>query len=170
MVGASKPAVVHVPDRSSCRAVMLTCIDHRFLRPACDFLEREGLLGSTDVIAWPGGAMALLSEDAEVLLSAMELAFTLHAPLTVLLIAHLDCGRLGGSGRFDGIERETSHLAAGLQDAAVTVRSRFPDTQIRLVRLSDRGASDVPLPLLPVGEETLLDLDPPFPRTWEDAR
>lgn len=73
MVGTLELVVVREPDRGPCRAAMLTCVDHRFLRPACDLLEREGLLGSTDLIAWPGGAMALLTEGAEELLSALEL-------------------------------------------------------------------------------------------------
>ena len=89
MIGVNELAVVDEPYRTPCRAVMLTCVDYRFLRPACDLLEREGLLGSTDLIAWPGGAMALRSEDAGALLSALELAVTRHAPPTMLLVAHM---------------------------------------------------------------------------------
>ncbi len=170
MVIPSESAVASDARSGSCRAVMLTCVDYRYLLPACDLLEREGLLGSTDLIAWPGGAMALLTEDAEAPLSALELALTLHCPPVAFLVAHVDCGRLGGSGAFDGAEHETVHLEAGLQDAAATLRSRFPDARIRLVRLAEGGQSEVPFPFVPVGEETLDDLTSSFPRTWEDAR
>ena len=170
MVGIHELVVVRDPERGSCQAVMLTCIDYRFLRPACDLLERECLLGTTDLIAWPGGAMALLTEDAEGLLSALELAITVHGPPTVLLAAHIDCARLGGSGRFGGIERETAHLDAGLQDAAATVRSRFPDARIRLVCFARGEDSEAPFPFMPVGEGMPDDLTSPLPPTWEDAR
>ena len=169
MIGVNELAVVDEPYRTPCRAVMLTCVDYRFLRPACDLLEREGLLGSTDLIAWPGGAMALRSEDAGALLSALELAVTLHAPPTMLLVAHMDCGRLGGSSRFGGVKDESAALEAGLRDVAAVARSRLPDTRIRLIRLAEGEQSEVPLPFVPVGEETIADTAPPFPRTSEDA-
>jgi len=170
MAGVNPLVVVHEPERGSCQAVMLTCIDYRFLRPACDLLEREGLLGTTDLIAWPGGATALLTEDAEGLLSALELALTVHGPPLVLLVAHTDCARLGGSGRFDGIEQETAHLEAALRDAAATVRRTSPDVRIRLFCLAGGKESEVRFPFMPVGEATCDDPTSSFPRTWEDAR
>ncbi len=132
-----EPTGTGEPGSGLCRAVMLTCIDYRFLRPACALLDGEDLLGATDLLAWPGGAMALLTDDAQGLLSALDLALTLHGPPVVFLAAHVDCGRLGGSGSFDGLAHETAYLNAGLQDAAATVRSRFPSARIRLVRLAE---------------------------------
>jgi len=169
MVGIHE-LVVREPDRGPCRAVMLTCFDYRFLRPACNLLEREDLLGTTDLIAWPGGAMALLTEDAEELLSAMELALTLHGPPTVFLVAHSDCARLGGSGRFEGLEHETARLEEGLQDAEATVRGRFPDVRIRLIRLAGDEQSEDLSPFVCGMDEMIDELTSPFPRTLEDAR
>lgn len=130
-----------------CRAVVVTCIDHRFVDPLHRFLEREGLAGAADVIAWPGGAVAMSTSDAAVLEGALAQACSLHDPREVILIAHHDCGRIGGSGRFPGREAEIATLETALAIASEIVAERFPALRIRLVRFDERGPVSVGIPL-----------------------
>lgn len=151
----------HLPDGSAtsvegarrCRAVVVTCVDYRFVEPLHRFLEGEGLAGAADVIAWPGGAVAMSTNDAAVLEGALAQACALHDPREVILIAHHDCGRIGGSGRFPGREAEIATLETALAIASENVAERFPALRIRLVRFDERGP-------VPVG----------ISRAWRAAR
>lgn len=169
MAGVPDPTVAREQVESPCRAVMLTCIDYRFVLPARAYLEAESLSGSTDLIAWPGGAMALMTEDADPILSVLELAFALHSPPAVLLAVHRDCGALGGSSHFAGPEDETEVLDSGLEDARTVVRRRFPDTPIRLVRFGGEAATEVFLPEVLAGEEAMGEVTRST-ATWEHDR
>lgn len=134
--GAAAHAVGGTPR---CRAVAVTCIDYRFVEPLRRFLHAEGLAGSADLIAWPGGAVAMSTSDADVLMGALTLACSLHDPQEVILVAHHDCGRLGGSGSFPGREAEIAALETALEAASEIVARDFPTLRIRLVRFDEHG-------------------------------
>lgn len=144
----------HLPDGSvtsvegagRCRAVVLACIDYRFVEPLHRFLAAEGLIGAADVIAWPGGAVAMSTSDAAVLEEALAQACVLHDPQEVILIAHHDCGRIGGSSSFPGREAEIETLHTALALASEIVGERFPALTIRLVRFDERGPVPVGVP------------------------
>lgn len=124
-----------------CRAVVLSCIDFRFVEPLRAFLDGEGLAGDADLIAWPGGAAGMSNEDAKALEWALELAAKLHKPSEFVLSVHHDCRRIGGSAAFSGREAEVAALHEALARAAEIVRARFPECAVRLVRIDEFGAA-----------------------------
>ena len=109
-----------------CRAVVVSCIDYRFVEPLRHFLADHRLTGTVDLIAWPGGAAALTTPDRDALVDAIGLAFDLHDPAEILLVAHHDCGRLGGSVCFPGRQAEIATLDTALAMAEEIVADRFP--------------------------------------------
>ncbi len=122
-----------------CRAVVVSCIDYRFVEPLRRFLADQRLTGTVDLIAWPGGAAALTTPDRDAVVDAIGLACKLHGPAEILLVAHHDCGRLGGSVCFPGRQAEIATLDTALAIAAEIVADRFPALRIRLVRLDLDG-------------------------------
>lgn len=136
--GTAEPAPA---DR--CRAVVVTCIDYRFVEPLGDLLSQHGLRGQYDLLAWPGGAAAFTSPDRQPLIKAIALARELHSPSEVILVAHHDCGRLGGSARFPGPQAEIATLETALTIAGETVAGHFPTLDVHLVRLEMEGARSV---------------------------
>ncbi len=123
-----------------CQAVVVGCIDFRFVEPMLSFLGSRGLAGAFDLISWPGGAVALGTADRVASLDAVALACDLHQPSELILIVHHDCGRLGGSTRFAGRFAEIDTLAAALDIAREVAAARFPQLDIYAVRL-DLGGS-----------------------------
>lgn len=126
-----------------CRAVVVTCIDYRFVEPLRDILADHGLTGAYDLLAWPGGAAAFTGPDREPLTEAIALARELHDPLEVILVAHHDCGRLGGSACFPGREAEIATLDTALAMAGAALAERFPELHMRLIRLDMDGACSI---------------------------
>ncbi|MFA5785781.1 MAG: carbonic anhydrase [Actinomycetota bacterium] len=120
-----------------CRAAVLTCIDYRFVQEVREFLAAQGLEGKVDLVAWPGGALALGTEDREQILQTLELSRRLHHSEEIMLTAHWDCGRVGGSAAFAGPDAERLELERGLAFAAGVVVKRIPGVHVRLVKFGD---------------------------------
>ncbi len=129
----------HTGPLGQCRAVVVSCIDYRFVEPLRRFLAGHRLTGAVDLIAWPGGAAALTTPDRDALVVAIGLACELHDPADILLVAHHDCGRLGGSACFPGRQAEIATLDTALAMAGEIVAGRFPALRVRLVRLDLDG-------------------------------
>ena len=55
---------------------------------------------------------------------AIGLACSLHDPAEIVLVAHHDCGRLGGSAYFPGRQAEITALDTALAMAGETVADR----------------------------------------------
>lgn len=127
------------PALPRCQAVVLACIDFRFVEPLYAWLRSHGLAGDFDLVCWPGGAVALGTADRAPLLDAVALACDLHQPTELLLVVHHDCGRLGGSASFPGRYAETATLNTALEMAGEVAANRFPDLVIHTLRLDLDG-------------------------------
>lgn len=127
-------------EGARCRAVVVACIDWRFVEVLRRHLEAEGLVGAYDPLHWPGGGLALAGPDAEGLFGVLALAQRLHDPDRIVLVAHRDCGRLGGSATFPDHAAETSFLDNALAHVRELVRERFPDLEVGAVRLEPDAA------------------------------
>src|SRR3989344_6502821 len=68
-------------------ALAIHCIDFRFQKQIEKDLEKRGLFGQFDRIAWPG-----VSLDFENVSKASELSIKLHNPDLALIYEHEDCG------------------------------------------------------------------------------
>ncbi len=115
-------------------------MDFRFVETLRRFLDAEGTTGDADLLTWPGGAACLaLDEERERALAALALATRLHRCERVLLVAHEDCMRLGGSAAYADSAAEADALADYLRRAAEEVRASIPELQPRTVVLRISG-------------------------------
>ncbi|MEW6153397.1 MAG: carbonic anhydrase [Actinomycetota bacterium] len=128
---------------AQCQAVVLSCSDYRFVEPMRRFLARRGLTGTVDLIAWPGGAAALATPDRDAIIDTIRMACELDSPAEIVLVAHHDCDRLGGSACFAGPQAEIATLETALAIAGEVVAEQFPSLRLQLVRLDPNGPRTV---------------------------
>ncbi len=74
------------------RAVVLSCIDYRFVEARENFIREQGLLGDADVISLAGGSLATTDERHELVIREIQIARDLHGIEEVHLLDHVDCG------------------------------------------------------------------------------
>lgn len=128
---------------AQCQAVVVSCIDFRFVEPIRRFLAERELTGAVDLIAWPGGAAALATPDRDAIIDSIRMACELHDPAEIVLVVHHDCGRLGGSACFAGPRAEIATLESALAIAGEIVAEQFPALRVHLVRFDFSGPSMV---------------------------
>ena len=107
----------------TCDALVVGCIDFRFIQYIQDFLDTE-LAGKTfDVVGYPGA-----TKDWDAVVRAIEVSERLHHPRQLLLINHEDCGAYG-------VEGTPWRHEADLHKARKAVLSKYPDVQVDLYYL-----------------------------------
>ncbi|MEX0621665.1 MAG: carbonic anhydrase [Candidatus Woykebacteria bacterium] len=74
------------------KALVISCIDFRFVSKVRDFLVEKGLKNSYDLITVPGASLALDSIAANILTS-----LELHDPDEIHIFDHEECGAYGKS-------------------------------------------------------------------------
>lgn len=142
---------------AQCQAVVVSCSDYRSVEPMRRFLARRGLTGAVELIAWPGGAVALATADRNAIVDTIRRACELHSPAEIVLVAHHDCGRLGGSACFAGPQAEIATLETALAIAGEVVAEQFPSLRPHLVCFDFHGprtviaASRREVPAVPAG-------------------
>jgi len=99
-------------------ALVIHCIDYRFVSNERKFLEKESLQDNYDLIGYPGA-----SKFIEKLLEAVEVSMRLHNPKKIMIIDHEDCGAFG-----DQNSREVHKDS--LEKAKTFLNSHFPDLKI----------------------------------------
>ncbi len=72
------------------KALAISCIDFRFLTVIRDFLLKEGLKDSYDLITSPGASLKLENIAESILIS-----IRLHEPDAIYIFDHEDCGAYG---------------------------------------------------------------------------
>lgn len=119
------------------KALLIHCIDFRFIKAIKDWLDSEGFLGATDEVSLAGVAQILVSpkqeSDREFILRQIDIAKRLHDIDEIILMNHTDCGAYGGRDAFTNelVEEEKHEL--DMREARAFVLSRFPSLKVRLV-------------------------------------
>lgn len=117
------------------KALILHCMDFRFIHEIVHFMKREGLIDQYDDLGLAGGAKNLADptepSDREVVLREIELAKNLHGVSTVYLINHRDCGAYGKA--FASPQAETERHNADLRKAKDLLKGQFPDLQVKTI-------------------------------------
>jgi carbonic anhydrase len=75
-----------------CQALVISCIDFRFITKVRDFLINQGLEDKYDLITVPGASLGLKNIAAAILTS-----IRLHDPDQILIFDHEDCGAYGNN-------------------------------------------------------------------------
>lgn len=74
----------------NCKALVISCIDFRFVSNRRDFLTNVGIKDNYDLITTPGASLNIGK-----IKDSIEISFKLHKPYEVYLFDHLDCGAYG---------------------------------------------------------------------------
>lgn len=73
-----------------CKALVISCIDFRFISKIRDFLVKEGLKDNYDLITIPGAALSIEKAASSIITS-----LNLHDPDEIYIFDHEDCGAYG---------------------------------------------------------------------------
>ncbi|MCH7541491.1 hypothetical protein IH981_01805 [Patescibacteria group bacterium] len=73
-----------------CKALVISCIDYRFVSRIRDFLVGQGLLDNYDLITVPGASLGFANISGSITTS-----INLHNPDEILIFDHEDCGAYG---------------------------------------------------------------------------
>lgn len=120
----------------SCQALVIHCIDFRFVDGLHNFLKSDLKLDSYDLIAVPGAGkhftMMSTPERTSALLEDVGISVRLHDPKEIIIINHTDCGAYGGSAAFDSFEAEVAAHEAALRESKQTIEKHHDGRAVRL--------------------------------------
>lgn len=101
-------------------ALIIRCIDYRFVTQSRKFKEDAGLKDKYDLLAFPGA-----SKSIHQLFDAIEVSNRLHKPKKILIMNHEDCGAFGeNNSRADHVK--------SLEKAEHLLNIQFPNIPIEL--------------------------------------
>ncbi|HEX9664443.1 MAG TPA: carbonic anhydrase [Patescibacteria group bacterium] len=129
-----------------CQALILSCIDFRFVSAIHRFAEAEGLEGNYDYAALAGGSMDILEKSGQsIIINQIDIASRLHQIKKIYLIHHEDCGAYGGKKSFSSDEEELTKHKTDLQKTTAVIKNKFPDLEIINVfaHLKEEGGQNV---------------------------
>lgn len=119
------------------KAIIIHCIDFRFIKKIREWLEREALLDVCDEVSLAGAVQNIVSPkneaDKELVLRQIDIAKRLHSIDEVILMNHTDCGAYGGRSAFDNELAEQEKHELDIREARAIILSKFPELKVRLV-------------------------------------
>ncbi len=117
------------------KALVLRCMDFRFVTTLREHLLLLGLKDQYDLVSVAGAAKNMVDpfdpKDPEFVMRQIDVAQRLHHIKTVIVINHLDCGAYGKI--FKTKEEERRRHEADLAKAKALILERCPDLKVRLV-------------------------------------
>ncbi|MCP9887237.1 hypothetical protein KBY96_04715 [Cyanobium sp. ATX 6A2] len=132
--GAEDPA----PPVEQARALVLSCIDFRFVEQEHAFLARQQLSGAVDWVALAGASLALTGfphrADARAFWDQLQLSRSLHHIPEVILVDHQDCGAYAAihPEPFFDLQAEQEFHARTLRRARDQILAREPQLSVQL--------------------------------------
>lgn len=88
-------------ETHSIDALVVTCIDHRFVGITSEYLAKNNL--DYDLIAYPGA-----SKSIYLLFDAIAVSIRLHTPKKIMIIDHEDCGAFGDDNSIETHQKSLS--------------------------------------------------------------
>ncbi|MBD2566378.1 carbonic anhydrase [Anabaena lutea] len=121
------------------KALVLSCIDFRFMTAERYFLSKKNLWGEYDWTALAGASLAITGfphpSDAEAFWDQLDISYRLHHIQKVIVIDHQDCGAYAmmiDSNLSKDPERELQVHTDYLNRAYWLIRNRYPDIDVEL--------------------------------------
>lgn len=119
------------------KALLIHCIDFRFIKNKKEWMEKEELLGTCDVVSLAGASQNIVAPkneaDKELVFRQIEIARRLHSISEVVLMNHSDCGAYGGKKAFQNESAEEDKHISDMREARAEILKKFPDLKVRLV-------------------------------------
>ena len=114
------------------KAVVLHCMDYRFVHKIVHFLKDRGLIDQYDDVAAAGAAKNLVDpmipSDKEFVLRQLQMAKKFHDVQQVVMINHKDCGGYGKI--FNSPEEELARHTKDLKAAKKLVEAEIPGVTV----------------------------------------
>ncbi|QUS60420.1 carbonic anhydrase [Synechocystis sp. PCC 7338] len=123
---------------SQAKALVLSCIDFRFLEYQHSFLGQKGLSQAYDWVALAGASLALTgfphSAEAETFWDQLALSKQLHNIGRVIIFDHQNCGAYAQVHPlpFGDRQAEENFHASYLHQAGAQIQERYPDLIVEL--------------------------------------
>lgn len=129
----------------TCSHALVRCIDFRLGPAIRDYLDKNGLYGSIDIISVAGAAKDIAQTNDSFPQAQVSLSNKLHDTNTVILMNHTDCGGYGGRGAFSSKEEERETHLKDLKAAKEKVLAAHPDLTVKLALavIEDDGSVNV---------------------------
>jgi len=106
--------------QESIEALIIRCIDYRFVTGSRKFKEELGLTDKYDLLTFPGA-----SKNIYLLFDAIEVSNSLHKPKRIIIMDHEDCGAFGR-------ENNLADHKKSLKKAEKLLSIVFPDIPVEL--------------------------------------
>jgi carbonic anhydrase len=133
---SAKPAQAEVHQT---KALVLSCIDFRFLTAERYFLKNKNLTDEYDWTALAGASLSITGfphkADAEAFWDQLDISHKLHHINKVIIIDHQDCGAYAmmiDANLSKDPERELQVHTDYLSRAYSSIHSRYPELKIEL--------------------------------------
>lgn len=112
--------------------LVLTCSDWRLHGPNGLDAQLTGALGvrNVGVFATPGGAKDLVADGGRCQMALSQIDLVAHKLERLVLVAHTDCDRYGGSRAFKDADAEVRSLTDDLAAAKARINAAFPKLKI----------------------------------------
>ncbi|MEA5515415.1 carbonic anhydrase [Nodularia sp. UHCC 0506] len=121
------------------KALVLSCIDFRFLTAERYFLRKKNIDGEYDWTALAGASLAVAGfphpSDAEAFWDQLDISYRLHQINKVIVIDHQDCGAYAtmiDPNLSKNPEQELQIHTDYLNRAYWSIRDRYPDIEVEL--------------------------------------
>ena len=112
-------------------ALIIRCIDYRFVTQSRKFKDDQGLTDKYDLIAFPGA-----SKSIHQLFDAIEVSNRLHKPKKIMIMDHEDCGAFGDKNS------KSDHVES-LRKAESLLNIQFPNIPIELYYIKFDGVEKI---------------------------
>ena len=119
------------------QALMLSCMDYRFVDPMAAFMNSKGLDGKYDHVVLAGASLGVVSKKFaawhDTFWQHLDVAIKLHGVHEVVVIDHLDCGAYKLAFGDDIVASKEVEMPAHtktIQSFAALVRKHHPDLAI----------------------------------------
>ncbi|MBF2077901.1 MAG: hypothetical protein IGR76_05115 [Synechococcales cyanobacterium T60_A2020_003] len=125
-------------DEHRAKALVLTCIDFRFVSLEQSFLSNQHLDQAYDWVALAGASLALTGfphpAEAEAFWDQLGLSKQLHNINKVIILDHQDCGAYASVHKqpFSDLTSERNFHAKYLNQAYEQIRQRYPNLDVEL--------------------------------------
>lgn len=112
-------------------ALVIRCIDYRFVTQSSNFKDSQGLKDKYDLLAFPGA-----SKNIHQLFDAIEVSNRLHKPKKILIMDHEDCGAFGNNNTLK------DHVSS-LEKAEKLLNIQFPNIPVELYYIKFAGVERI---------------------------
>ncbi len=112
-------------------ALIIRCIDYRFVTQSRKFKDDQGLKDKYDLLAFPGA-----SKSIHQLFDAIEVSNRLHKPKKIMVMDHEDCGAFGDKNSLQ------DHITS-LEKARRLLNIQFPNIPVELYYIKFSGVEKI---------------------------